>query len=73
MKVDVYGLDDCTYCKLIRHALKKADLSWQEHSIDVQEFHKLYPDQEYHAVTIDDVYIGGAPAIVKYLTEKKLI
>jgi len=73
MNIEVYGLDDCTYCQLIRHALKKANLPWSENHMDVQDFQKVYPGKEYPSVIIDGDCIGGAPALINYLTEKKLI
>ena len=73
MNVEIYGLDDCKYCQLICHALKKANLSWTSNSMNIQEFQKLYPEMEYPSVVIDGECIGGAPALVKYLTEKNLL
>lgn len=73
MKVVIYGLDDCGYCKLILHALKKANLNWESNGANLNEFNQLYPGKEYPSVVINDEYIGGAPALIKYLTEKNLL
>jgi glutaredoxin len=73
MNIKIYGLDDCVYCNLILHALKKANLSWEVDTSNLDEFNKLYPGKEYPSVVIDDEFIGGAPALIKYLTEKQLL
>lgn len=73
MKVTIYGLDDCIYCKLILHALKKANLKWEVNTSTLDEFNQIYPGKEYPSVVIDDEFIGGAPALIKYLDEKRLL
>jgi len=73
MKIKIYGLDDCVYCKLILHALKKANLEWEVDRSNLDEFNKLYPGKEYPSVIIDGEFIGGAPALIKYLDAKGLI
>jgi len=73
MKIKIYGLDDCVYCKLILHTLKKANLNWEIDPSNLDEFNKIYPGKEYPSVVIDDEFIGGAPALIKYLDEKGLI
>lgn len=73
MKVVVYGLDACIYCKLILHSLKKANLTWESSDASLDEFHQLYPGKEYPSVIIDNKFIGGAPALIHYLTEENLL
>lgn len=78
MKVQVYSIPGCTYCKKLRLLLQRAKLDYIEtivgKDISKEEYLSLYPShQTFPFVIIDDEVVGGVVDTAKFLLDKGLV
>lgn len=64
MLVEIYGMDNCTFCEKAKELANKYELPMEYKELDVdfnyQDFLRLFPDSvSFPQIVINDDHIGG--------------
>lgn len=78
MKIKVYSIPGCTYCRKLKLLLSRAKLDYIEtvvgRDISKEDYRAIYPShQTFPFVVIDDEEIGGVVDTAKFLLDKGLL